>query len=116
MGLELAFAPEGRRPSICWLSIGKVTARRLTGKAGIFFLPTRLNFVSPHFEYLPEAYVAEMNAAMIRAGSPATLTMATVSNLEDLAQEKYFDFRAKADSMVSKGHAKPMYDPTQFNR
>jgi hypothetical protein len=39
-------------------------------KAGIFFLATRLNFVSPDLEYLVEAYVAEMQAAM-QAGERA---------------------------------------------
>jgi hypothetical protein len=85
-------------------------------KAGIFFLATRLNFVSPDLEYLAEAYVAEMNAAMQRAGPPAAWTLTTVSNLEDLAREKYFDYRAKADAMVSKGHAKPVFDPSQPNK
>lgn len=60
--------------------------------------------------------MAEMNAAMQRAGSPSTWTLSTVSGLEDLAREKYFDYRAKADAMVSKGHARPMYDPSQPNR
>lgn len=36
-------------------------------KAGVFFLATRLNFVSPDLEYLSDAYIAEMNAAMQRA-------------------------------------------------
>jgi hypothetical protein len=65
---------------------------------------------------MADAYVAEMNAAMQRAGPPGSWTLATVTNLEDLAREKYFDYRAKADSAVSKGHARPMYDPSQPNR
>jgi hypothetical protein len=85
-------------------------------KAGSFFLATRLNFVSPDQEYLADAYVAEMSSAMQRAGSPSSWTLATVSGLEDLARDKYFDYRAKADGMVSKGHARPMYDPSQPNR
>jgi hypothetical protein len=84
-------------------------------KAGIFFLATRFNFMLPDLEYLADAYIAEMSSAMQRAGSPASWTMATVSGLEDLAREKYFDYRAKADTAVSKGRARPMYDPTQFN-
>lgn len=85
-------------------------------KAGVFFLATRLNFVSPDLEYLSDAYIAEMNAAMQRAGPPASWNMTTVSGLEDLAREKYFDYRSKADAMVSKGHARPMYDSSQPNR
>jgi hypothetical protein len=84
-------------------------------KAGVYFLATRLNFVSADLEYLADAYIAEMSAAMQRAGAPATWTMTTVSHLEDLAREKYFDYRAKADSAVSKGHARPMFDPSQPN-
>jgi hypothetical protein len=60
--------------------------------------------------------VAEMNAAMQRAGQPANWTLSTVSGLEDLAREKFFDYRAKAGAMVSKCHARPMYDPSQPNR
>jgi hypothetical protein len=56
-------------------------------KAAIYFLATRLNFVSADLEYLSEAYVAEMIAAMQRAGSPTTWTMATISGLEDLARK-----------------------------
>jgi hypothetical protein len=85
-------------------------------KAGVFFLATRLNFVSPDLEYMSDAYVAEMNAAMQRAGALSTWTLSTVSSLEDLAREKYFDYRAKADGIVSKGHARPMYDPSQPNK
>jgi hypothetical protein len=85
-------------------------------KAAIFFLATRLNFVSADLEYLAEAYIAEMNAAMQRAGSPASWTLSTVTGLKDLAREKYFDYRAKADTAVSKGHARPMFDPSQSNR
>jgi hypothetical protein len=69
-------------------------------KAGVFFLATRLNFVSPDLEYMADAYVAEMNAAMQRTGPSGSWTLATVTNLEDLAREKYFDYRAKADSTV----------------
>lgn len=83
--------------------------------AGVYFLATRLNFVSADLEYLSEAYVAEMSAAMQRAGPPGSWTLSTVSGLEDLAREKYFDFRAKADAAVSKGHARPMFDPSQQN-
>jgi hypothetical protein len=85
-------------------------------KAAIFFLATRLNFVSADLEYLSDAYIAEMNAAMQRAGPPTSWTMTTVSNLEDLAREKYFDYRSKADTAVSKGHARPMFDPSQSKR
>jgi hypothetical protein len=85
-------------------------------KAAIFFLATRLNFVSADLEYLSDAYIAEMNAAIQRAGPPASWNMSTVSGLEDLAREKYFDYRSKADTAVSKGHARPMYDPTHPNR
>jgi hypothetical protein len=85
-------------------------------KAAIFFLATRLNFVSADLEYLSDAYIAEMNAAMQRAGPPTSWTMTTVSNLEDLAREKYFDYCSKADTAVSKGHARPMFDPSQSSR
>lgn len=86
-------------------------------KAGVFFWATRLNFVSPDLEYLADAYIAEMSAAMQRAGPPASWTMSTVSNLEDLTREKYFDYRAKANTVVwAKGHARPMHDPSQPNR
>jgi hypothetical protein len=82
----------------------------------VFFLATRLNFVSPDLEYLADAYIAEMNLTMQRAGPPGTWNMATVSGLKDLAREKYFDYRAKVDTAVSKGHARPMHDPSQTNR
>jgi hypothetical protein len=82
-------------------------------KSAIFFLATRLNFVSADLEYLADAYIAELSAAMQRAGPPASWTLSTVSSLEDLAREKYFDYRSKADTVVSKGHARPMFDPSQ---
>lgn len=85
-------------------------------KAAVLFLATRLNFVSVDLEYLSDAYIVEINSAMQKAGPPGLWTMATVLGLEDLAREKYFDFKAKADSAVSKGHARPMFDPTQQNR
>jgi hypothetical protein len=85
-------------------------------KAGVYFLATRLNFVWPDPEYLADAYIAQMSVAMQRAGPPASWTMSTVASLEDQAREKYFDYRAKADSAVSKGHARPMHDPSQPNR
>jgi hypothetical protein len=53
---------------------------------------------------------------MQRAGPPGSWTLATVLGLEDLAREKYFDYRAKADPAVSKGHDRPMFDPSQPNR
>lgn len=81
--------------------------------AGVYFLATRLNFVSPDLEYLSDAYIAEMMSAMQKAGPLGSWTMATVSGLEDLAREKYFDFRAKAETAVSKGNARPMHDPSQ---
>jgi hypothetical protein len=52
--------------------------------AGVYFLATRLNFVSANLEYLSEAYIAEMSAAMQRAGSPASWTLATVTGLRIL--------------------------------
>lgn len=85
-------------------------------KAGVFFLATRLNFVSPDLEYVSDAYIAEMQAAMQRAGPPASWTLSTISGLEDLARERYFDYKVKANSAVSKGHARPMFDPSQPNR
>jgi hypothetical protein len=79
-------------------------------------LATRLDFVSRDLEYLSDAYIAEMNAAMQRAGNPASWNMTTNSGLEDLAREKYFEYRSKADTAVSKGHARPIYNPSQPNR
>jgi hypothetical protein len=76
-------------------------------KAGVFFLATRLNFVSPDLEYLLDAYIADMQAAMQRAEAPSTWTMTTVSHLEDLARGKYFDYHSKADSAVAKGPQPP---------
>jgi hypothetical protein len=76
-------------------------------KAAIFFLATRLNFVSADLEYLAEAYIAEMNAAMQRAGSPASWTLSTVTGLEDLAREKYFDSRARLIQQCRRGMQGP---------
>jgi hypothetical protein len=53
---------------------------------------------------------------MQRAGSPSSWTMTTDTHLEDLAREMYFDYRAKGDNAVAKGHARPMFDPSQPNK
>jgi hypothetical protein len=82
-------------------------------KAGILFLAMRINFVSADLEYLTNAYISEMFTAISRKGQSTTWSMGTVSELEDMAREKYAVYRAKADEQVFKGHAKPMYDPSQ---
>jgi hypothetical protein len=64
-------------------------------KAGVFFLATRLNFVSADLEYLSDAYIAQINSGMQRARPPRTWNMATVSGLEDLAREKYYELQSQ---------------------
>jgi hypothetical protein len=83
-------------------------------KAGVLFLATRINFVSADLEYLTNAYISEMFVAKVaRKGPSSTWKMTTDAELDNLAREKYADFRARADEQVFKGHAKPMYDPSQ---
>jgi hypothetical protein len=71
-----------------------------------------VNFISADLEYLTNAYMFEMFMANAKKGPSSTWSMTTVAELEDMAMEKY---RTKAEERVSvfKGHAKPMYDPSQ---
>lgn len=82
-------------------------------KAGVLFLATRINFVLADLEYLTNAYISELFGAIAKKGPSSAWNMSTVSELEDLAREKYAVFRSRAEEQVFKGHAKPMYDPSQ---
>jgi hypothetical protein len=84
--------------------------------AAVYLYATRLNYVSPDLEWLANAFVAEMKMKIEMQGDSTTWTPETRATYEADIRHAFFDYKAKADTLLGKGVVRPLFDPDKIRK